>query len=392
MTQDERENLYSEVWNTPLSEVAKRYKVSEATMRKHLKRLMIPLPPRGYWLKVNNGETVQRNELPPVSGILKKYIRNYVIKYRADMDSLTDTELTSKEELHLLRDETKKFIIEKCTKIEIGHHLKNPHPLISKHKEEIQNRANKSRKIKETQKNISQTNKIIENDAILPIHVSRPNINRAYRILDTILKTLDEMEGKVQVEKKDNQDTAYFFILYTSFQFELNEKHNNLILIITANDWMSFSNKSKVNIEFKDMTELPLEKQVGKIIFQLFVIANNFFAEYKMEERSDQREQEERDRQRRLEKMRNGELEEIKHLNQAVVDWDKARKIREFTDDMELKVQGISDISKREKLLNWVKWARDKADWIDPLVDKEDELLGKSVGLIDLICDTSNFK
>lgn len=152
MTQDERENLYSEVWNTPLSEVAKRYKVSEATMRKHLKRLMIPLAPRGYWLKINNGETVQRNELPPVSGILKKYIRNYVIKYRTDIDSLTDTELSSKEELHLLRDETKKFIIEKCSNIEIGHQLRSPHQLISKHKEEIQNRANKSREIKGTKK------------------------------------------------------------------------------------------------------------------------------------------------------------------------------------------------------------------------------------------------
>lgn len=68
----------------------------------------------------------------------------------------------------------------------------------------------------------------------MPIYVSRPNLNRAYRILDTIIKTLDDMEGKVQVETKDNQDTTYFFILYTTFQFELNEKHNNLILKITA--------------------------------------------------------------------------------------------------------------------------------------------------------------
>lgn len=148
---------------------------------------------------------------------------------------------------------------------------------------------------------------------------------------------------------------------------------------------MCFNNKRKINLEFRDTTEEPLEKQIGKIIYQMFVIADNFFAEYKIEERVEKRDQEERERQRRLEKMRNGELEEIKHLNQAVVDWDKARKIREFTDDIELKVQGISDISKRKKLLNWVKWARDKADWIDPLVDKEDELPGKRVSLFNQI-------
>ncbi|MCF2650589.1 hypothetical protein [Niallia circulans] len=390
MTQDEREKLYDEVWNKPLAEIAKKYKVSEATMRKHLKRLIIPLPPRGHWQKIINGESVQRIDLPPVSGILKKYIRNYVIKHRTDIDALSEAELSSKEELHLLRAETKSYIIEKCSNIEIGNHLRNPHQLISKHKEETQSRAKRVRELKRTQKNFSQTSKIIENDAILPIHVSRPNLNRAYRILDTIIKTLDDMEGKVRVETKDNQDTAYFFIIYTTFQFELNEKDSKLVLKISANDWMSFNNKSKVNLEFKDMNELPLEKQVGKIIYRMFVIANNFFADYKMEERSEKREQEERERQRRLEQARKGELEKIKQLSQAVADWDKARKIREFADDMEFKVQGISDISKREKLLNWVKWARDKADWIDPLADKDDELLGKSVSLIDLIYDSDD--
>jgi hypothetical protein len=384
VTQDEREKLYEEIWENPLSEVAKKYKVSEATMRKYLSRLMIPLPPKGYWLKIKNGETVQRIELSPVFGILKKYDRNYVIKYRTDIDSLNDAELSSKEELHLLRDETKKFIIDKCSNIEIGHQLRNPHKLISKHKEETQNRVKRDRKLKRTQKNTSQTSMIIENEAILPIHVSQSNLNRAYRILDTIIKTLEEMEGKVQVETKDNQDTAYFFIMYTAFQFELNEKDSKLILKISANDWMSFNNKRKVNLEFKDKTELPLEKQVGKIIYQMFVNANNFFADYKMEERIEQREQEERERQRRLEQMRKGELEEIKQLSQAAADWDKARKIREFLDDMELKIQEISDTSKKEKLLNWIKWARDKADWIDPLVEKDD-LLGNKVSLFEQI-------
>lgn len=383
VTQDEREKLYEEIWGKPLSEVAEKYKVSDTTMRKHLKRLMIPIPPRGYWLKIKNGETVQRDELPPVYGILKKYVRNYVIKYRTDIDSLSDAELSSKEELHLLRDETKKIIIEICSNIEIGHQLRNPHQLILKHKEETQNRAIRAKKLKRTQKDTSQTSMIIENEAILPVHVSHSNLNRAYRILDTIIKTLDEMEGTVRVETKDNQDTAYFFIMYTVFQFELNEKDSKLILKISANDWMSFNNKRKANLEFKDMTELPIEKQVGKIIYQMFVIANNFFADYKMEERIEHREEEGRERQRRLEQMRKGELEEIKQLSQAVSDWDKARKIREFVDDMELKIQEISDMSKKEQLLNWAKWARDKADWIDPLVEKDDDLLGKKVSLFD---------
>lgn len=85
--------------------------------------------------------------------------------------------------------------------------------------------------------------------------------------------------------------------------------------------------------------------------------------------------------------MRSGELEEIKQLTQAVSDWDKARRIREFASDMELKLQNIKDEMERKKLINWVIWARDKADWIDPLVEKEDDLLGKKVSLFEQILE-----
>lgn len=226
--------------------------------------------------------------------------------------------------------------------------------------------------------------------AILPISVSKHNLNRAYRILDAMLKSLDEMEGNVKVAFIDNRDIAHFVIMCTSFWFELLEENDNLVLRISAEDWMGYRNNRKETLEFKDTSKQPLENQLGKIIYQLFVIANNFFADYKMEERIEQREEEERERQRKLEQMRKGELE-IKQLTQAVADWDKARRIKEFADDMELKLQNINDDIMREKLFNWLKWAREKADWIDLLVGKEDELLEKSVNLFDLICNSNKF-
>ncbi|GIN59895.1 hypothetical protein J8TS2_42140 [Lederbergia ruris] len=35
--------------------------------------------------------------------------------------------------------------------------------------------------------------------------------------------------------------------------------------------------------------------------------------------------------------------------------------------------------------MKWLDWAKDKADWIDPLTEKEDGLLGKSVSLFEQI-------
>lgn len=36
----------------------------------------------------------------------------------------------------------------------------------------------------------------------------------------------------------------------------------------------------------------------------------------------------------------------------------------------------VVDVKTRQKLKKWLKWDRDKADWLDPLTEKENELLG----------------
>ena len=60
-----------------------------------------------------------------------------------------------------------------------------------------------------------------------------------------------------------------------------------------------------------------------------------------------------------------GELQELKLLEQASYDWDKAQKIRNFADCMERKIAALDDLEKQEKLWKWLKWARDKADWLE---------------------------
>ena len=117
----------------------------------------------------------------------------------------------------------------------------------------------------------------------------------------------------------------------------------------------------------------------------MFIVANQFRCLDVLHEREYQRQEEERKRQERLAKIRKGELAEIKLLEQAASDWDKAEKIRRFADTVEQKVVGVTDVDKKEKLMQWLKWVRNKADWLDPLTAKEDELLGKNRHLFDSI-------
>lgn len=399
---DEREALYNEVWAEPVTVVAKRYNISDTGLRKHCKRLGIPLPYSGYWAKLKAGKSVTKTPLPEVYGIFKKYVHNYVIKFKTNIKKLSDDELLSDEELNLLSDETIRFIHDKCSKIQVKNQLRNPHRLIIEHKERVIYRKKRGKELKQESFN-SHYYKIVgsrygENKYILPIYVSASNINRAYRIMDSLIKTLDDMEGYTFVGEKSGKDIGEFRVMSTDFHFEVKEETKKLklkkqtgeyktILVISlkAEDWFT---KAVGNFQYEDTDKEPLELQLGKIVYHMFVVANKFRAINELEDRKLHRRLEEEERQCRLEKMRKGELEEVKLLEQVVSDWDKAQKIRAFTNCMGKLLDEIVDEEKKEKLGQWLEWARNKADWLDPLIAKEDKLVGKNKHIFDRIIET----
>src|SRR5439155_987593 len=55
-------------WTEPATKVAKRYCVSDVAVRKMCKKLNVPLPPLGYWAKLQFGKNVKRPPLPPTDG------------------------------------------------------------------------------------------------------------------------------------------------------------------------------------------------------------------------------------------------------------------------------------------------------------------------------------
>lgn len=403
ITADEREMIYNEVWTEPVTTVANRYNLSDNGLRKHCRKYGIPLPPPGYWARVRAGQKVQKPALPQVYGELKNHIRNYVIKYRRDIEQLTDDELINGEEFSLLREETKEFIRQKCSQAEVKGQLRKPHKYITEHKEETIYRKKRDKALKQASFSPSYYSKVKseyrENNPMLPLNVSDGNSNKAYRLLDAIITTLDDMEAYTALRQESGKDIGTFRVLYAYFRFEVNEqarkkksKDNealpDLVLSLFPKSW--FRNITYPEMIYRDQSAEPLEAQVGKIIYDMFVVANKLQAMDELEKRRERRREEERERQRRLEKMRAGELQELKLLEQASFDWDKAQKIRSFADCLERKLAELDDLDKQEKLLKWLKWARDKADWLDPLTAKSDKLLGKSQHIFDTIL--SNFE
>jgi hypothetical protein len=62
-----REALYERVWAEPVEKLAKSWGLSGRGLAKACKRAGVPVPPRGYWARVQNGQHLRRTPLPEVT-------------------------------------------------------------------------------------------------------------------------------------------------------------------------------------------------------------------------------------------------------------------------------------------------------------------------------------
>jgi hypothetical protein len=61
-----RGELYEKVWSEPMVKIAKEFGISDRGLAKTCKRLEVPVPPRGYWAKLQADKRVSK--LPPPGG------------------------------------------------------------------------------------------------------------------------------------------------------------------------------------------------------------------------------------------------------------------------------------------------------------------------------------
>ncbi|HEY0468577.1 MAG TPA: hypothetical protein VGC79_30490 [Polyangiaceae bacterium] len=59
-----REVLYEQLWKTPMSRLAAEFGISDVALAKICKKLDVPIPGRGYWARVTNGQKVKQPKLP----------------------------------------------------------------------------------------------------------------------------------------------------------------------------------------------------------------------------------------------------------------------------------------------------------------------------------------
>ncbi|MHC2359062.1 hypothetical protein [Rhizobium leguminosarum] len=61
-----REEFHDLVWSTPMQKLAEIYGLSDRGLAKTCERYLVPVPPRGYWAKIDAGQPVKRTALREV--------------------------------------------------------------------------------------------------------------------------------------------------------------------------------------------------------------------------------------------------------------------------------------------------------------------------------------
>jgi hypothetical protein len=119
------------------------------------------------------------------------------------------------------------------------------------------------------------------------------------------------------------------------------------------------------------------EKHISEIIIAMMdtIDAERVFREEREAEEK-RRIREERKRAI-LEEKREQENANVELLVKDANDYDQALKIYEYIAVLEQGLINRTDKSELNKARDFIAWARKKADWLNPLIGRNDELLGK---------------
>lgn len=340
-----REELYNLIWQEPIVTIAKKLEVLPADVRQACKNYDIPVPEFGYWQKLK----------------FNKHVNHYPLPAYSDNGDIVLKKLGNKEDKQLKT----KVIVTKIDKV-----AKNDEKASKPYKLVVE-----AEKLLKSKDRHSYKGLINTWGDVLSINVSQENINRALAFYNTLIKSLNVCGYKVLVENRDTK----LIVSEEIFKVALREKQKRIkresrsrwdsydyeptgILVLK---WDYYSGK-----EWSD-GKVKIEEQIPAII----VWFEEQAAKIKVEREESKRRQEEheREKQRKQEEQKRieNEFNNFKELIEKSRRYRDAIMIREYIDSLQQAKNENQELQNAE----WISWARKKADWYDPNIEAEDELM-----------------
>lgn len=359
-----RQQLYELVWSEPMRNLGARIGISGVAIAKHCRKCNVPVPPRGYWNKLQAGKHTTLIALEPadlgtinrvtLSGTLTPELRARIKGEPGDPGD--------EEAVEVLAERFRK----RLGKVAAPQGLSPAHPAI----------AALLRKDEELRRKYQESH-----FSWYAPKFDSPFERRRLRILNGIFLAVARLGGSAWT-RGDTARELGLRIGDLNISFELDhpaarrgtatpptERNAKLILKLTRDRL-----PSGVTSQWEDHEDCPLEKQLADAIVGLAAAAEHLHRQWQEEYRAWQRreqERKEREEKERLELEARRERERLAAIEKAKVDallqeasdWRKAEEIRAYVEALS---QQASDAS-NDEFEKWRNWALLEADKLDPI-------------------------
>lgn len=351
-----REQLYKEVWNTPLTKLAPQYHLSTYELKKRCDIFLVPLPKVGHWSKVLFGKTV---EAPPLPVYDKCRLKTKKLNFSQKNQSLIVKQLD-------------KLLF---PSIRVNKNLTKPHPITIKTRDGLKRSRTDEYGMKKPWREG------------FDLRVSKVNERRALLIIDRLCKwfekndikiyqpfnestttevVIDDQRIRIKIEEKSKL-TAKTLTKNRSGTYEYYTREytptEQLSLVIDNYCWGCSIRKI-----WRDGKTSKVEEKLGEFVATLFKHA----AHEKERKLRRKTEELERDKQRKSQKY-NEECEKIEKqmlddLKKQSSDLMQSRELKVYINEVKsLADKQYTDGNYPVELRNWVTWAESYAEELNPL-------------------------
>ena len=388
----DRETLFDQVWEEPIVRVAEKYGVSDVMIHKYCRKLDIPTPPAGYWRKKEMGCKVPKKpKLPNFKGLPKIVGTGRFEEEVPDQVIVKEDGTKEHVDPYRLSDELEEKCKKAASAVEIVARRKW-HPVIEKHIATV-TEWSKNHWTDPLAKCGEQPWEWHPYPApVLWEQITVKAMPKFHTLMNAIILALESVgcsvidgfyavigEEKVRFGafetrervlhdperwKKENPKSYY----YVSSNRKYDYRRNGEINFYVYHSERGYRTYPEIIYEKKHPDQKKLAAVVIDEIFHAVPYARKERLEREERERRYREEEERRVRQQELIRI---EKRKVYELTENTNNYIIACNIRAYAAAVESK----TDLSEEEK--KWVVWAREKADWIDPMIRKEDAILGK---------------
>lgn len=382
----EREALYDEVWKQPVTKVAERYGVSDVMIHKVCKALNIPVPPRGYWAKKAAGQPVEQEPLPEHTGKTAVFGRKVENDKKEPAPQLDET-------LGFLDEEERLRVIKTALQLQVNPTKRKLHPVLTKHKTNYAAWAKSHPRNPYAAWNRDTYRRTPDGEPPLYEKVSEDTLPRLYHILDALYSAIEDLGGSVNqdlsvqirgehvnfVVSEGQEQTKHVLTKDELKQLEQYERDKRTRSYAYEPKFRKYDYLPTGRLTFsarrdsyiRDSATAGIESRVGELLLGLYMESETVRIEREAREET-QRKAEEEARQKELWRQRyDDEVDRLAALKNEAADYQIACQIRAYVSA----VESQPDLNPSQ--IAWIAWAKAKADWYDPTMEKVDPIFGK---------------